>query len=251
MHLQVAVSGVFTQNNASGEVAQGGAIYLQDAAQLQMNASSTQIVNNYATAHGGGLAFYGMGFNPAVVAAVARNNTARYDQDIGTQTTNMTLLSDPVVHDFLSSSGSSEGILTVKLNVSGYYGLPSEGMVVSAYTTDGGQPLGASTSDAQGTVTMLMRIRKPPGQYQIKFIMQEIPQIAPVYVTLNVRGCVKGEVSPSPDTCQQCLTGFYSLDPTQPVCDSCPADATCPGGASIVPVAGAWHSSADSAQVHK
>lgn len=245
--MQVSLSGAIQGNNATGT---GGGVYFTDSAQLTIDAGSTDISHNVAGQYGGGVAALSAGFDPAAVTSVTHNNTARYDNDATTQTTTLTLLNDSVVMDFVSRPAVEEGALFVQVNVSGFYGLPNQGMIVSALSEDG-QPLAFNTSNSRGIADMLLRIRKPPGQYVLSFVLPDNSDVSAVNLTLYVRKCVKGESTPTVDTCQVCLTGFYSLDPTQPVCQSCPIDATCPGGAAIVPGLGYWHSAADSAQVHR
>jgi hypothetical protein len=98
---------------------------------------------------------------------------------------------------------------------------------------------------------MFLRIHKPPGLYHVTFSLQEFRDVPAVNMSVQVRGCVPGEVSPIPDTCEPCLPGSFSLNPSQPLCQVCPEGASCPGGAVILPLPGWWHSAADSAQLHR
>jgi hypothetical protein len=124
-------------------------------------------------------------------------------------------------------------------------------MVVAA-ALDGMYTLGTSTSGVDGMVNMILRIQQPPGDYNITFAVVDATSITPTVLDLHVSNCTRGEVAPSPDTCQVCLPGSYSLHPSQQACQPCPpTGASCPGDAAIVPLPGWWHSAADSAQMHK
>ena len=50
--------------------------------------------------------------------------------------------------------------------------------------------------------------------------------------------------------CQPCAPRTYGLDPLFAVCTMCPANANCSGRTDITPLAGFWHSSNYSAQIH-
>eukprot|EP00882_Tetradesmus_deserticola_P028649 GHRQ01031920.1.p1 GENE.GHRQ01031920.1~~GHRQ01031920.1.p1 ORF type:complete len:125 (+),score=29.50 GHRQ01031920.1:22-375(+) len=116
---------------------------------------------------------------------------------------------------------------------------------------DGSQSLGSNTSDATGVALLFLRVRKPPGHYVVSVALPEHVIVKPVNFSLLVRGCVPGEVSPIPDTCEECIPGFYSLDPTQLLCSPCPTGAKCSGGSALNPLPGWWQSSATSAQMHR
>jgi hypothetical protein len=64
--------------------------------------------------------------------------------------------------------------------------------------------------------------------------------------------CLPGEVL-SQGYCRPCLPSTYSLVPgVDAMCKVCPANAVCPAGADvIIPVAGHWHSSRYSTQIHR
>jgi hypothetical protein len=67
-----------------------------------------------------------------------------------------------------------------------------------------------------------------------------------------VRPCEAGELNLTDrSVCLRCPAGQFGLDPTQPACSNCPAHATCPGGAALLPQTGYWLSSPRSMEVHK
>uniref|UniRef100_A0A383V8L5 Right handed beta helix domain-containing protein n=1 Tax=Tetradesmus obliquus TaxID=3088 RepID=A0A383V8L5_TETOB len=109
-----------------------------------------------------------------------------------------------------------------------------------------------SAEASGGSLAVFGSAKQPPGQYNITFKALDFTEVPPAVLSLRVRSCVAGEVAPSPDTCQVCLPGSYSLHPSQQACQPCPpAGADCPGGAAILPLPGWWHSAADSAQMHR
>lgn len=231
----------------------GGGVGMANQASLHVD-SSASILYNEADA-GGGFFSESNKFDLHELQAVVRNNTAKSDQDVATTITSLNLITNDTIRDFVSrpakiGSGADQGLLDVALNVSGFYGVPCQGITVSASMD--GETISHSVSNKTGGVQMLLRIHRPPGVYNISFSIPEFPEVSNEVMMLEVRGCIKGEVtSPTNDTCQECLLGSYSLDPTHEMCEACPPEAFCPGGAVIQPILGSWHSAADSPQVQK
>uniref|UniRef100_A0A383V7R9 TNFR-Cys domain-containing protein n=1 Tax=Tetradesmus obliquus TaxID=3088 RepID=A0A383V7R9_TETOB len=160
------------------------------------------------------------------------------------------------VSGFVSRLEADQSVLPVRLNVSGPYGLPCDGQLVQALL-NGTQVLGMNRSDSSGVVLMRLTIRQPPGLYVISFGFvpgygqDPLEIVKPAKLSIQVRSCILGEVTPVPDACQACPEGSFSLEPQMQTCDSCPAGAECPGGFSIVPLDGMWHSAPESRQVHR
>jgi hypothetical protein len=228
----------------------GGGVALADKSGVIL--SNSFVTANSAALRGGGIAaaaHASLG-NLSLTLASVVNNTARYGDDIAADPSWLTLLSKPHIEAFVSRAVADGGFLLTTLNVSGLSGLPSEGVVVSA-DLGGREPLGLNWSDSAGISNMFLRIHKPPGRYHMTFSLQEFRDVPAVNMSVQVRGCVPGEVSPIPDTCEPCLPGSYSLDTSQPLCQGCPEGASCPGGAVILPLPGWWHSAADSVQLHR
>ena len=138
----------------------------------------------------------------------------------------------------------------VVVNASGYYGLPCQGLQAQATLGDG-TFLGRDRFDEHGLAHMSFKVARPPGVYVVSLWSPDWPDLPAANLTLHVRSCVRGEVTPSPDACQPCQQGFFSFDPSQGVCSTCPDNAYCSGGDVITPLAGYWRSSADSVQVHR
>jgi predicted outer membrane repeat protein len=64
------------------------------------------------------------------------------------------------------------------------------------------------------------------------------------------KNCELGEFIVPGGYCQPCPAFTFGLDPNHSICDKCPLNANCSGGASIEPLAGYWHSSKQSTLVH-
>jgi hypothetical protein len=168
----------------------------------------------------------------------------------------LSIIGSSSVSGFVSQLGSDQSVLPVRLNVSGPFGLPCDGQLVQALL-NGMQVLGVNRSDSSGVVLERLNIRQPPGMYNVVFDFvpgdgqKPLDSLKPVNLSLQVRSCSVGEVTPAPDACQACPEGAFSLEPQKRTCDSCPPGAHCPGGFAIVPLPGMWHSAPESPQVHR
>jgi hypothetical protein len=160
------------------------------------------------------------------------------------------LLSPSTVTDFVSRLGVEEGVLHVALRVMGHQDTPSDGAIVQAVLS-GNQFLAANRSDAAGNVTLSLKVMKAPGHYSLSFMLPEAVHVPAANMSLTVRPCVRGEVTPSPDSCLACPHGYFSLNPADAVCSVCVPGAECPGGSVVLPQPGFWMSAADSNQVHR
>ncbi|OQR90708.1 hypothetical protein THRCLA_09228, partial [Thraustotheca clavata] len=62
-----------------------------------------------------------------------------------------------------------------------------------------------------------------------------------INVTVPIRKCQKGEVIPSGlSECVECAYGQFSWNSSETTCHTCPTGAVCPGGATILALAGYW-----------
>lgn len=248
---------VVDQNSAY----RGGGIYLDGTSVLTLDQASS-INRNQATTRSGmfaaGADFGGVGggvylasanFDSVNLTRATRDNKAPFGSDVGVSVQHIGMVSNSSVRDFASRLGSDEGLLQLLVNVSGPRGLPCHGAQVQA-VLDGSQFLGINRSDSSGNVFMILKVQKPPGHYDIALSSPDAPWVPQVEMKLQVRSCIPGEVTPSPDACLECPIGYFSLDPSKLVCDVCPAGAEC-SGSFIIPVVGMWTSTADSVQVHR
>lgn len=141
---EVNLSSCTVHNNKALE--NGGGAVIDDNSILLLDNQSTVIADNVASRHGGGVLALGRGFGKDFLLVATYNNSARYDADVSVNSTSLALLGESSLDAFVSRPGAGEGILPVRLHVSGYYGLPCEGMAVTAALA-GKYSLGVSTSD--------------------------------------------------------------------------------------------------------
>ncbi|WIA10431.1 hypothetical protein OEZ85_010623 [Tetradesmus obliquus] len=234
------VSANITGNYAKSD---GGAIYLKDNSTLDFsNITSTAntadsignattqlvrhntgttahsrviITGNRAKARGGGVAISGhSSFDVAAVLQASHGNSAEFDPD---------------------ASVPLQRISVVTLQ-------PSPAV----------QVLGAAKSNAQGLALLAeVKLRARPGTYTLAVASTTDKDVAPALVHVEVRSCEVGEVTNElGDACEPCSPGSYSLDPANFTCDACPLHASCPGGSTVGPLEGYWHSSTTSPQIH-
>jgi hypothetical protein len=71
-------------------------------------------------------------------------------------------------------------------------------------------------------------------------------------LTVNIVKCPKGHVTGGrDDTCNRCPVGLYSFDPHDAQCSVYGANTVCPGGSTVWPINGFWHSNPQSVQMHR
>lgn len=97
--------------------------------------------------------------------------------------------------------GDNQGQLPVNVTVTGQHSIPCQGSMIEALLS-GNQFLASNRSDAQGTAQFMLSFRQPPGTYQIVFALAD--GNVSDRLSLQVRGCLRGEVQTSPGTCQVC-----------------------------------------------
>lgn len=212
---------------------------------------SASIVNNSAKGGwGGGVLAESADIVAAELAAASHGNNASYGADLHAGIARVELLTPHTITGFASRLGVEEGVLHVALRVFGHQNIPSEGALVQA-VLGSSQFLAANRTDKAGNVSLSLKVVRAPGQYVLSFVLPEAVNVPAANVSLSIRPCVRGEVSPSPDSCLACPSGYFSLDPADAVCSVCVAGGVCPGGSLLLPQAGYWMSTADSNQLHR
>jgi hypothetical protein len=74
----------------------------------------------------------------------------------------------------------------------------------------------------------------------------------PEQLQVNIVPCPPGFVTGGrDDTCNRCPEGLYSFGSLIAQCSICQANFECPGGATVWPESGFWHSAPRSIQVHR
>lgn len=238
-----------TKNTA---VNYGGGIYSQNSAVLQLAKNVWVRDNEALDGWGGGFSLWSKNFNIMEVKRAAQNNTAVYDSNINSAATRLVLLGPSHIRGYVNRVGNDEGLLHIKVQLKGYHDLPCQGVFIQAQL-DGRVFMALNQTDDNGTVYLSFKVVKPPGIYNISISAQDVWSwdVPAANITLEIRGCGRGEVTPNPNACQRCLQGYYSLDAQQAVCNMCPINANCTGGDAILPLPGFWRSSANSTQVHR
>jgi hypothetical protein len=228
----------------------GGGVALQGMSDVHVDPLGVVIRSN-AAKFGGGMYAESKEFVVDQIFSVVFNNSADFNADVYAVPSTLTVVGGSSVVDFVSRPAAHEGVLPVKVVVTGIHEISCEGVEVKA-EFEGRYHLATSISGKGGLTEYWLRVQQPPGLYNITFSAQgPLGAVPPAILSLHVRHCIRGEVSPSPDTCMVCLPGSYSSDPSLQTCQPCPEQgASCPGGAAIVPQPGWWHSSRDSTQMH-
>lgn len=250
----ILYNSLVANNTAEGS---GGAIRMEDKARLRLLGDTAVAYNSVKAGCCGGLSLVSSNFHLAEAMHATYNNSAAADPDIGSPLTSITILGNTIVMGFANRLGEDEGLLHVAVNLSGYYGLPCHKALVVASLIDG-TFLDTNSSNEQGIAYMTFKVARPPGLYVVTFSSTGNEHLAQsdwrpplANLTLQIRSCIRGEVAPTPETCQQCQQGYFSFDPHAAVCETCPAYANCTGGDAIIPAPGYWRSSASSNQVHR
>lgn len=93
---------------------------------------------------------------------------------------------------------------------------------------------------------LFYQIRGHNGTYQLQIVCNDFPNLAPVYVRVDIRACVLGEVTNvERDLCTMCPQRSFSFNPMNITCDKCPVNANCSYGHLgniFIPDRGYWHS---------
>lgn len=168
-----------------------------------------------------------------VAATVAQHNVATvgnsapYGSAFAVISTDMHVVGDTAVNSFVSSLSNDQGVLGTRLAVSGHHGLPVDGQLIQAalLRNDSMQAfLGSNRSDASGVAYLALKVRRPPGLYQVQLsaVKTAGASVQAAYVRLHIRPCVYEEIRPAPDACEACQEGRFSFDPESKVCTACP-----------------------------
>lgn len=137
MYLQdfsnASITGLLSGNRALKEA---GAVRTADNASF-LPFPGAQFMHNTANGMGGALYLGSSKFTPLAVQRAVQygSNSAlrvRFSSGYAVSVTTSKLLTSKTICNFVSSLGANAGILAAKLNVTGYYGLPCDGMLVQA-----------------------------------------------------------------------------------------------------------------------
>lgn len=94
-----------------------------------------------------------------------------------------------------------------------------------------------------------------PGTYRLIFAASDSfgdTPVEPAILQLRITPCPKGYATASTgDACIPCVTGYFSFNPLANECSTCVPNAICPGGATVRPAKGFFHSAPQSVQMHR
>lgn len=146
----------------------GGGLFFEQQSALQLLPESARVWDNSAGLSGGGFYFSSPNFDPAAVvqsnpspvapdSPVAAQNRAMFDANVAVKQQMIVIVSDTAADQFVSTPGSTDGLLTVLVNTSGWHGLPTAGVTVEALL-DGKQFLAVNRTDDKGLAHMLLKV---------------------------------------------------------------------------------------------
>lgn len=200
----------------------GGAVSLLNSAVLRLGQNVTAH-RNRAIYTGGGFVTNGRNFDPKAAIRVFVNNTAKYDPNVGVPTERVTLLYPTGPVSLKSRLGASDGVTPAQVKLSGIYDLPSTFEVQALLN---GAPFDSVMAGVDGVAHFRLKIKRPPGLYNVTFRPLDDGDIQPAYLLVNVTGCGLGDVEASSgDACITCVKGSYSMNPGNNTCDACPPNA--------------------------
>jgi len=160
---------------------------------------------------------------PQAVLAAAVNNTATYYPDVAVPPRAIEIMNDTKLINLTSRLGASQGVVVITVNVTGLYGLPVNLAVLPFLD---GVPLPQNTSGVKGIALMHLKIFRPPGRYNLSFLIAGAPYIPAAVIPVQVLECAVGDViASSGDACITCVRGSFSMDPRNTTCDPCPPNA--------------------------
>lgn len=132
-------------------------------------------------------------------------------------------MNDTKLINLTSRLGASQGVVVITVNVTGLYGLPVNLAVLPFLD---GVPLPQNTSGVKGIALMHLKIFRPPGRYNLSFLIAGAPYIPAAVIPVQVLECAVGDViASSGDACITCVRGSFSMDPRNTTCDPCPPNA--------------------------
>jgi predicted outer membrane repeat protein len=205
---------VFIADNSAA--LSGGGIAAYGRAALQL--SNTSITRNSARFGGGAMLSSG-NFSVAQLQSSVYDNTAAYSPNLGVSTLRIELLGNASVSGFVSRLGSDAGLLPVTLNVTGLHELPCEVDVAAQLA---GANIMVNRSGSDGLVTMNLKLRQPPGLYELQFRVLNTAgvdsDVPPANMSIEVVPCPLGDVTAAADACLTCPVGYYRWVPKGLVC---------------------------------
>jgi hypothetical protein len=146
-------------NNSADEY--GGGMSLFGSAALAI--VNTPVTGNTASLGGGGVVLTTSNFAWNKLQTSVRRNTATFGSNILIWATQLAVVGNSSVENFVSRLGGDDGLVNVTLNATGAQGRPAEGVLVFASLD--GVVLQPNYTGADGIALMRVKLRKPPGTW--------------------------------------------------------------------------------------
>jgi hypothetical protein len=155
----------------------GGGMALRGDGTLTVRGKPSLFHQNNAGTVGGGLRFYSSYFEPMEVSrlVIANNNTAPSAANIAYASWDLTVVDSGNAAEFITSD-SKDGVLRVKLNISGPHGLPSDDDIVYTGYDSNNQVLFSQAVRGIGKEIKEVPIsfKRPPGVLQQRAWLQRL-----------------------------------------------------------------------------
>lgn len=146
------------------------------------------------------------------------------------------------------ASGNELNPITVELRDAFGASAAVKGTLVVSTLSDGvelsGNPTTGIIINGSSTVKGL-KLRALPGSYYLTFRVTPVDNSVEALerkFEIVVRDCMMGEVTKEEGlVCERCKENFYSFDPKQTDCISCPEMRAVCNGSTLIPTNGHWH----------
>ncbi|EQC33792.1 hypothetical protein, variant [Saprolegnia diclina VS20] len=233
---------VFTSN----EAAVGGALY---ASNINLALAATTHANNEATNGGGGAIFW-LTLEPSGISSQTYiGNSASYGANYASSASGLLPQYTPLGSATATETGEASGanfVGTMLVSIVDKYLQTvttdsSSSVVITALTTNA-LVVGSGKATAVAGVCDFATsgVQATPG-HDVSFAFTSPGLTAFRNVTMHVRACRRGEVTPSGvNECVQCPFGQFSWNTSETTCHKCPTGAICGGGDAILAIAGYW-----------
>lgn len=159
--------------------------------------------------------------------------------------------------DIIKSQSSGHALPDIKVTMTDAFGSVSPTIAtlsVSLITESGYSDLAIPPAVGEqftGTTNVTgIKLTAHPGEYRLLIKVQTLEgtlQVAKKEVQVRVRKCKVGEISMKKEMeCFKCPANFYSFDPSQEWCKSCPSEKAHCNGTTLTPLNGFWQWSSHS-----
>ncbi|CDW78425.1 UNKNOWN [Stylonychia lemnae] len=245
----------------------GGSIYLQ--CQLSSGCDyviqNNSFINNSAKFKGGAI-LYDLNRPFDLKENLYYNNSAKYGQNIASYPYQIKILNQDL--DFLKSITSDEflsnKLLIALVDQDDQIVDDDNQKSIQISSHDDDLSLSGITSLTSNNgifeINQLKIIGEPSNSYKIQLSSSSIDQTkidfktnglsADFMLDIKIRDCKQGEIK-SEKKCYECPKGSYSLSTKDKICQACPQNIKCDGGARIILEPNYWRSNTNTTQIYK